>query len=330
MPEPLVIAALIRLDPGAIRQLEALDPRIEVRDFGDVMRGPGPDPAQKSAVLEALRDAEVMIGSNRLPVEYFDAAPRLRWFQAMNAGLERLDASGVLRRGFAVTNGSGLAAPAISEWVVAAMFALAKQFPAYGRNQAAHRWNRVPGGVALEGKTCGILGLGAIGRETARRARALGMRVIASRRTAGGDDPDCDLLLPHGDLHGLLAESDFVVICLPLTGETQGLIDREALAAMKPTASLINIARGGIVDQDALCDALRDGVIASAALDVTTPEPLPADSLLWDLPNLLITPHTSGASDRRDGTATSLLVENVGRYLAGLPLRNLARPDLGY
>jgi phosphoglycerate dehydrogenase-like enzyme len=156
------------------------------------------------------------------------------------------------------------------------------------------------------------------------------MRVVACRRTVDGDDPDCDALIPYSNLHELLAQSDFVVLCVPLTRETTNLIDAPALKAMKRTASILNIARGAVIDQAALEVALRDGTIASAALDVTTPEPLPAESSLWALPNVLITPHSSGASDRRDGTALALLLENLRRYLANEPLKNLARPELGY
>ena len=324
------IALMLRFDDESIEAMRALDPRIEVLDFGETMRGAGPDDAAKARILAGLGAAEIMVGTNRLPVEYFDAAPNLRWFQAMNAGLERLDRAGVLQRGFAVTNGSGLASSAIAEWCIAAMFALAKQFPAYVRNQDRHAWERMRGGVALEGKTCGVVGLGAIGRETAKRARANGMRVIASRRTVEGDDPDCDAMVPYANLHGLLAQSDFVVLCVPLTRETTHLIDAAALKAMKPTASILNIARGEVIDQAALEAALRDGTIASAALDVTTPEPLPSEHSLWTLPNVLITPHTSGASDRREGTAPGLFLDNLRRYLAGETLRNLARPELGY
>ena len=330
MAEPLTLALMTRFDAPSVEQIRAVDPRIEVLDFGGPLFGAGPDEATKRDILSRLAPAEVMVGNNRLPVEYFDAAANLRWFQAMNAGLERLDRAGVLQRGFAVTNGSGLAAPAIAEWCIAAMFALAKQFPAYVRNQDRHAWERVRGGIALEGKTCGVVGLGAIGRETAKRARALGMRVVACRRTVDGDDPDCDALIPYSNLHELLAQSDFVVLCVPLTRETTNLIDAPALKAMKRTASILNIARGAVIDQAALEVALRDGTIASAALDVTTPEPLPAESSLWALPNVLITPHSSGASDRRDGTALALLLENLRRYLANEPLKNLARPELGY
>ncbi|MGE0601995.1 MAG: D-2-hydroxyacid dehydrogenase [Dehalococcoidia bacterium] len=330
MAEPLRIALMTRFDEEAVATIKQLDPRISILDYGNVLRGSPPEGAEKQAVLNSLADVEIMVGSNRLEVEYFDAAPALRWFQAMNAGLERLDRQGLLQRGFAVTNGSGLASAAIAEWCIGAMFALAKQFPAYLRNQDAHRWEYVRGGIALEGKTCGIVGLGAIGREVAKRARAMGMRVVASRRTVEGADPDCDGVFPYSALHALLAESDFVVLCVPLTRETHHLIDAAALRAMKPTASILNIARGDVIDQSALVAALKDGTIASAALDVTTPEPLPPDDPLWSMPNVFITPHASSASDRRAGTAAALFLDNLRRYLAGESLRNLARPDLGY
>ncbi len=330
MSDPLTIALMVRFDEKSIAAIKAMDSRIQVLDYGNAFRGTTPEGDEKERMLASLRDVDIMVGTNRLPVEYFDAAPNLCWFQAMNAGLERLDCAGVLQRGFAVTNGSGLASGAISEWVIAAMFALAKQFPGYVRNQDRHAWERIRGGIVLEGKTCGIVGLGAIGRETAKRARALGMRVVASRRTVDGEDPDCDELLPYSELNTLLAQSDFVVLCVPLTRETTHMIDAAALKLMKPTASILNIARGDVIDQDALIAALREGTIASAALDVTTPEPLVPESPLWDLPNVLLTPHTSGTSDRREGTAAALFIENLGRLLAGEPLRNLARPELGY
>jgi phosphoglycerate dehydrogenase-like enzyme len=330
MPEPLRIALMTRFDDAGKAAIESVDPRIELLDYGNVLRGEPPTAEDKARILASLADVEIMVGSNRLEVEYFDAAPQLRWFQAMNAGLERLDRAGVLRRGFAVTNASGLASVAIAEWVIAAMFSMAKMLPAYQRQQDQHQWQWIRGGTVLEGKTCGVVGLGAIGRETAKRARAIGMRVIASRRTVDGDDPDCDAMFPYSDLHALLEQSDYVVLCVPLTKETTRLIDAAALRTMKPSAAIVNIARGDVIDQPALVAALRDGTIASAALDVTSPEPLPPDDPLWTLPNVIITPHVSSSSDRREGTAAALFTENLRRYLANEPLRNLARPELGY
>ena len=137
-----------------------------------------------------------MVGTNRLPVEYFDAAPNLRWFQAINAGLERLDRAGVLQRGFAVTNGSGLASAPIAEWCIGAMFALAKQFPAYTRHHDRRAWERIRGGVVLEGKTCGIVGLGAIGAETAKRVAPSGCALLP-RPHRRRRRPRCDAMVPY-------------------------------------------------------------------------------------------------------------------------------------
>lgn len=330
MPQPITIALTVHFDDAGLEAVRAVDSRVAVLDLAAKFRGGLPEGEDKASVLAALRDAEVIVGSNRLTTEYFDAAPNLRWLQVMNAGLERLDRQGILQRGFMVTNGSGLAAAPIAEWCIGAMFALAKHFPGYAQHQGRHEWLRIRGATAIEGKTCGIVGLGAIGRATAARARALGMRVVASRRTVDGADPDCDELIPYPRLHDLLAQSDFVVLCVPLTRETTGLIDDAALRAMKPSAHILNIARGSVIDQAALIAALREGRLAGAALDVTTPEPLDRESELWDLPNVLITPHTSGSSDRRDGAAAALFVENLKRYIKGERLLNLARPDLGY
>ncbi len=330
MPQPLTIALTVRFDETGIEAIRSVNPRINLLDLSGHFRAGLPTEDDKPAVLAALNDVEILVGSNRLTAEYFDAAPKLRWLQVLNAGLERLDRQGILQRGFLVTNGSGLAAAPIAEWCIGAMFALAKRFPGYARHQANHEWTRIRGATSIEGKTCGIVGLGAIGRATAVRARALGMRVIACRRTVESADPDCDELIPYSRLHDLLAASDFVVLCVPLTRETTGLIDAAAIAAMKPTAHILNIARGAVIDQDALIAALREGRLAGAALDVTSPEPLDAGSPLWDLPNVLITPHTSGSSDHRDGTAAALFVDNLQRYIKGERLLNLARADLGY
>ena len=330
MPQPLVIALTVRLAEADLAAIRAVDARIELRDYSHLFRAGLLAGEQKSEVLAGLSDAEIIVGSNRLTAEYFDAAPRLRWLQVMNAGLERLDRAGILHRGFTITNGSGLAAAPIAEWVIGAMLALAKQFPGYIRNQDRHAWERIRGATVLEGKTCGIVGLGAIGRATAKRARAFEMRVVATRRTAEGADPDCDELIPYSELPRLLEQSDFVVLCVPLTRETAHLIGAAELTAMKPTAAIVNIARGDVIDQEALIAALRDGTIAAAALDVTTPEPLAPESPLWDLPNVFITPHTSGSSDRRDGAAAALFIENLRRYIKGETLLNLCRPDLGY
>ena len=240
-------------------------------------------------------------------------------------------AEGLLTRGYAVTTMAGLTAPAIAEWVLGSMVMLAKGMHLSVRDQSEQLWKRRFVGE-LGGKTVGIAGMGAVGRETARRAHAFGMHVIGSRRTAppGSSDPDCDELVAHSELGSILERSDYVVLCVPLTPETHHLIGEADLRRMKPSASLINIARGPVVDQVALIRALKEGWIASAAVDVTDPEPLPADSELWLQPNLIITPHISGSIENYLPKATELFLANLRRYVAGEPLRNLVKPELGY
>jgi phosphoglycerate dehydrogenase-like enzyme len=237
----------------------------------------------------------------------------------------------VLHRGFAVTSGAGIASVGIAEWLLGSMVMLAKNLHVYVRQQAEAKWESNRSGE-LDGKTVGIVGLGEIGRQTARRCRAFGMRVVATRRTVrpGEKDQDCDALLPYAQLNRLLEVSDYVVLCVPLTAETRGMVGAPQLAAMKRSACLLNVARGDVVDQDALIAALKDGTIAGAALDVTSPEPLPADSELWKLPNVFITPHMAGNVEGYGHKAAGVFVANLRRYMAGEPLLHRANPDLGY
>lgn len=332
MSEEINIALAFRIDEESIARIEALDPRIRMIDVSQISgRGGEPDAETKARIIAGLAIAEILLGPNRIPIEYFDAAIRLKWFQSINAGIERMDRDGLLKRGFVVTSAAGLASVAIAEYVMGTIVMLTKGLHTAARAQQEHRWDfRMTGEVA--GKTVGIVGLGEIGRETAKRARAFGMRVLASRRTvaAGAIDPDCDEIVPYSHLARLLSESDFLVLALPLTGETRHLIGAAEMAKMKRTASIINIARGEIIDQAALVKALTEGVIASAALDVFDPEPLPAESPFWDMPNVIVTPHISGAVEGYGHKATDLFIANLKRYLAGEALAHRANPELGY
>ncbi|MEO6397284.1 MAG: D-2-hydroxyacid dehydrogenase [Tepidiformaceae bacterium] len=327
----LQVGLTFRIDDALIAEIEAVDPRIRVIRMFEISGSQEPDAETKARLLRDLANVEVLMGTTGTAREYFEAATSLRWFQSINAGLERLEREGVLGMGFAVTSGAGIASVAIAEWIVGSMVMLTKNLHVYVRQQGESRWESRRSGE-LDGKTVGIVGLGAIGRETARRCRAFGMQVIASRRTvpAGTVDPDCDLLVPHSELPRLLAESDYVVLSLPLTAETRGLIGSAELAQMKPTAYLLNVARGDVVDQSALVDALRAGTIAGAALDVTSPEPLPAESELWALPNLILTPHMSGNVEGYGHKAAGVFVANLRRYVTGEQLEHLANPSLGY
>ena len=230
------------------------------------------------------------------------------------------------------TTASGIHAVPISEWALGSMIALAKEFPAAIRAQDAVDYWKFIGGE-LAGRTAGILGLGKIGSRVARLCRALDMRVLAMRRSVAepvADQGDVDLLLPPRDLHRILQESDFLIICLPGTPETIGLLGEEQIRQMKLGSYILNVGRGGIVDEVALVSALRDGHLAGAALDVFAREPLPSDSPLWSEPRLLMTAHVAGNSLLYEERATDLFLENLRRYLDGQDLLNVYDPDRGY
>lgn len=331
MTDELVVGLTFRIDDALIAEIEAVDPRIRTLRLFEISGREEPDAGTKTRLLQQLATVEVLMGTSGTAREYFEAATGLRWFQSINAGLERLEREGILGMGFAVTSGAGIASVAIAEWILGTMVMLTKNLHVYVRQQTGAHWESRRSGE-LDGKTVGIVGLGAIGRETAKRCRAFGMRVIASRRTvaAGSSDPDCDAILPYSELSRLLDEADYVVLSLPLTAETGGLIGAPELSRMKSTAFLLNVARGGVVDQAALISALKAGTIAGAGLDVTSPEPLPADSELWALPNVILTPHMSGNVEGYGHKAATVFVANLRRYVAGEPLEHLANPALGY
>ncbi len=331
MAESITVALAFRIDEEAIERIRSVDPRIRVLNCWQASAREPADAPLKARLLAEFGEADVILGPNALGIEYFDAARKLKWFQSINVGLERLDRAGLLKRGFAVTSAAGLAAGPIAEYVIGVMVMLAKGLPQMVRDQQEHRWERHRTSE-LAGKTIGILGLGEIGRETSRRARAFGMRVIATRRTAapGASDPDADELFPFSDTDRLYSESDYVVVAVPLTTETRHMVGTEQFAKMKPTASIINVARGEVIDQEALVEALRAGTIAGAGLDVFDPEPLPAESPLWDMPNVIVTPHVSGAVEGYGRKAVDLFVANLQRYVQGEPLEHVANPELGY
>jgi len=262
------------------------------------------------------------------PVEA--AASRLQWIQALSAGVEsvlhlpRVQSGAVL-----LANARGTNAPPIAEHVLACVLALARSLPQAIRAQAQGRWERsLRGQREVGGATLGLLGLGAIAHEVAWRAHGLGLRVIGTRRRPAEPlPPHVDALT---DLDGVLRNADFVVVCLPLTAETRGLLSTANLAKMKAGACLINVSRGAIVDDAALVAALQAGRLAGAALDVFTSEPLPESSPLWQAPGVLITPHVAGASPHTMGRTMALFADNLLRFSRGEALQNVIDPGLGY
>lgn len=280
----------------------------------------------------ALRRADVALLAGDID-DRFVSAPLLRWVHCGHAGLDRSARPEVFERGLLVTSSAGRSAPALAEHAMFFMLALSFRFGRFYEAQLAGRWG-VPGQHdlrALYGQTLGIIGLGHTGIELAKRAKAFGMHVSAYRRRTQSV-PEVDRLYStdRGEtLDALLGESDYVVLALPLTDQTRLLIGARELALMRPTARLVNIARGGLVDEQALVDALNSGRLAGAALDVVGQEPLPRDSQLWRTPNLLITPHVTPKSMDREDRSLEILLENIRRYRAGEPMLNqLTRADV--
>lgn len=266
-------------------------------------------------------------------------APNLRWAALPSAGADGAIRAGLVRPDGQpiVTTANGVHAVPISEYVFSVMLMWARHWPdmlALQRERTwADRktWMRLAGGE-LDGSTLGVVGLGAIGRRIARLGRAFGMRVLGTRRTAsaGATDPDADELVPMSELPQLLSQADYLILAVPATPQTRHLIGADELRAMKPSSFLVNIARGSIVDEVALIAALREGVIAGAGLDVTAQEPLPADNPLWTMPNVLISPHVSGATDRYSRRFTDLFLRNLALYRAGEPMINVVQASRGY
>ena len=290
----------------------------------------------QASLAALLAETEVLFTTPLMPPDLGERAPNLRWVQLTSAGADRLLDSPLVRGDVTVTTASGIHAIPIGEYVMAVMLAFAKGLPGAMRAQAERTW-RPYLAEELHGKTVGIIGLGAIGSYVAKLAAADGMRVIAIRRSAAGrktgretGDPNVDELLPPSDLPYLLSQSDYVVIAVPLTAESRGLIGEPELRSMKPTARIVNIARGSVIDEAALVRALTEGWIGGAALDVFEQEPLPPDSPLWGMENVLLTPHISGGTPVYMERAVALFCDNLRRYLAGEPLHNVIDVHRGY
>jgi phosphoglycerate dehydrogenase-like enzyme len=243
----------------------------------------------------------------------------LGWLHTFSAGVDHEIFQRFVERGVRLTTSSGAHAVPIAQTVVLYLLALSRDLRGWLDAQAAHRWE--PRAIHdLQGDRLGVVGLGPIGLEVARLGQALRMQVIGMRRRPRGDEP-CETweLSRLGELLPLV---DHLVLALPLAAETRHLLDSDAFARIKPGATLVNVGRGALVDEAALVAALRDGRLAGAALDVFEVEPLPRESPLWDLPNVIVTPHSSGTNPGNDQRATAIFLENLRAFEAGLPLRN--------
>ena len=331
------------LEPALIERIRAVDPRLDVVYRADLIgrpRYPGDHtapmtrtPVQAAEWASLVAEAEVMLDVDRATErDLARQAPRLRWIQLSSSGVVHIvEQMGLGDRPIVVTNAAGMHALPLAEFVLFAMLYFAKRMPRVLADQRRHHWERFALDT-LPGKTLGIVGFGHVGGAIARLARSAGLRVVAVRRTAGAasESADADAVHPPAGLRTLLGESDYVVLIVPLTPETAGLLGKAELAAMKPGAVLINIGRGQLVDEAALVESLRSGHLGGAALDVFATEPLPKASPLWDLPNVLVTPHSMSTALDENEWLVDLFSDNLRRYLAGQPLRNVFDRARGY
>jgi phosphoglycerate dehydrogenase-like enzyme len=349
MPDSVTVTIAVPLEAELVEPIRAADPRIQVAHAPDLLppvRYPNDHggvedfrraPEDERRWWEMIAGAEVLYG---LPGDSPSGLARavrcasgLRWVQATSAGAgEQVSAAELTREELervTVTSAAGVHAGPLAEFALLGLLAFTKDLPRLRADQQAHRWGHYPVGE-LSGRTVLIVGLGQIGEEVARLAAAFGMRVIGVNRSGRADSPHVHEVRTTSQLQDCMPEADAIVVSAPLTRETAGLIDAAAIARLRPGAILVNVGRGGVVDEAALIEALRGGRLAGAALEVFATEPLPGDSPLWDLPNVLVSPHTAGLSLREDERIVALFVENLGRYLRGEPLRNRVDPELLY
>jgi phosphoglycerate dehydrogenase-like enzyme len=284
---------------------------------------------------DEVADTDIFVGWSLRP-EQFKLARKLKWIHSTAAGVGQLMYPELQQSGIAVTNASGIHTVAMAEHVLGFLVALARRFPDALRFQRRRQWAQQDIWDAqlrpreLQGQVLLMVGFGAIGRELAKRVKPLGMKIWAVTRSGKGDPDLADRILPASRLDEVLHEADYVILAAPETPETHHLIGQKQLQQMKPTSFLINVARGSLVDEQALIETLERRAIAGAALDVAEQEPLPPESPLWRLDNVFITPHISAVSEYLWDRQTELLLDNLDRWFSGRELRNVVDLKRGY
>ncbi len=319
------ITVLVLADPAApaLRKLEAFGGDVTVR-IGKTA----------DALGDAVAGARVLFnwtGSKPEVLRVMQRAPKLEWIHAMYAGLDRSLFPELVESPIPLTNGSGVFSQSLGEFVMLGVLYFAKDVPRRMQAKAEHRWD-VFDNVEIRKQTIGIVAHGDIGRAVASRAKALGMRVLATRRNPSlrAGDEHVDRVYAAGDLHAMLPECDYVAVTAPLTKETTGLIGKREFDLMKPSAVILNVGRGPVIDESAMIEALRTNRIRGAALDVFDVEPLPPDSPLWSLDNVLLTSHCADHVEGWVESAVVFFVEQFARWRKGEPLRNVVDKRAGY
>jgi D-3-phosphoglycerate dehydrogenase len=302
-----------------IRQIQAAAPGAEVVDAG------------QEHIAEEILAADIYCGHAKVPVPWGEVVRegRLKWIQSSAAGMDHCLVPEVIESDILVTSSSGVLADQVTEHTLALLTGFLRSMPVFYRAQQAHEFIRRPT-RDLHHKTIGIVGLGGVGRRLARVLSMFKTRILATDWDPY-DKPDyMEALWPADRLHDLCRAVDILILCAPLNQYTRGMIDAAALAQLKPGALLVNVARGPLVVEKDLVAALESGHLCGAVMDVTEKEPLPRDSPLWDMPNVIITPHVGGQSARRLDNGTDFFCENLRRYLAGEPLNNVVDKHLGF
>lgn len=303
------MTAILLPHPYSAAARETLVPALRALDRASVTVADTPE-----ETLAALEDATVAL-TPRLPPEWLERADRLAWAQATSAGYDHYDLEALEEAGIVLTTAAGVHGQPIGEWVLGAMLGLERELFAARERQRRGVWHR-DGGGELASKTVGIVGIGAVGGRVAELASAVGCEVLGTKRDPSTAPDAVDEVRPADDLDAVLHRADYLVLACPLTDETRGLIDETAFETMPRDAVLVNVARGDVVDQDALVESLQQGRIGGAALDVFSTEPLPGDSPLWDLPNVLVTPHVAGSTPRYYDRVAEIFRENYRRFVA--------------
>jgi len=339
MSNRVKVLITFRIEPELIKKIEAIDPRIEVLYEPELLGSPRypcdqhgtpiqHTPAQKKRWSDLLSQTEVLFGYalHTNVNELSETAPNLKWMQSPSAGVGQwVKRTGFSDLGIPLTTASGIHATPLAEFSMLSMLWFVKNGPRMNAEKNLRHWERYAG-TTLKGKTVAVISLGSIGLEVARLSKSFGMHVIGTKRSTEGLDPssfNAERLFNRTDLKSMLALADLVVLCLPHTPETEGLIGEDEIKSMKLGAVLINIARGVIVDEAALIRALNSGHLSGAALDVQSKEPLPSDSPLWDMPQVLLSPHSGSNVDSENVELVKLFCDNLRRYLDGKPLRNV-------
>lgn len=286
-------------------------------------------PTSREELIAECEDTDIFFGF--CGEDIFPHLSNVKWVQASSAGMDKHMYPNMRESDVLLTNAAGLYGTHVADQAFALLLSLARGIHHFVRNQDNHKWggSKSPM-IEIDGFKIGIVGLGGIGMQMARRAKGFDMHVIAADAYRTEKPENVDELMPMDKLADMMSRVDVVMIACPLTEETQGLINAGNLSAMQPTAYLINVARGPIVKEDDLIEILQAGKIAGAGLDVTETEPLPAESLLWDMENVIITPHAAGDSQHRMRRITEFFLDNLERYLKGEALKNVVDKQLGF